>query len=235
MKLEYYREVVRRIRASGTDMIINLTTGPGGRYIPSDDEPARAAPGTLLTTPEIRTQHVVELKPEICTLDLNTMWFGGGAVINSPRNLRLMAERIYAAGVKPEIEVFDTGDLIMAQDLAAEGTIKLPALFQIVTGVKYGMPSTPEAMQLARSLLPKDCEWAGFGAGRHAFTMLAQAFILGGHCRIGMEDTVHLSRGIPAPSNAALVEKAVRIVRELGGTIATVAEARSMLSLPRPQ
>jgi uncharacterized protein (DUF849 family) len=235
MKLEYCREVVRRIRASGTDMIINLTTGPGGRYIPSDDEPARAAPGTLLTTPEIRTQHVVELKPEICTLDLNTMWFGGGAVINSPRNLRLMAERIYAAGVKPEIEVFDTGDLIMAQDLAAEGTIKLPALFQIVTGVKYGMPSTPEAMQLARSLLPKDCEWAGFGAGRHAFTMLAQAFILGGHCRIGMEDTVHLSRGIPAPSNAALVEKAVRIVRELGGTIATVAEARSMLSLPRPQ
>ncbi|MFN3746306.1 MAG: 3-keto-5-aminohexanoate cleavage protein [Hyphomicrobiaceae bacterium] len=235
MKLEYYREVMQRIRASGTDMIINLTTGPGGRYIPGDDEPARAAPGTLLTTPEIRTQHVVALQPEICTLDLNTMWFGGGAVINSPRNLRLMAERIYAAGVKPEIEVFDTGDLIMAQDLVAEGTIKLPALFQIVTGVKYGMPSTPEAMQLAKSLLPKGCTWAGFGAGRHAFTMLAQAFILGGHCRIGMEDTVHLSRGNPAPSNAALVEKAVRIIRDLGGTIATVAEARSIRSLSRPR
>ena len=231
MKLEYYREVMQRIRASGTDLIINLTTGPGGRFIPSDDEPAKAAPGTLLTTPEIRTEHVVELKPEICTLDLNTMWFGGGAVINAPRNLRIMAERMYAAGVKPEIEAFDTGDLVMAQDLIADGTIKLPALFQIVTGVKYGMPSTPETMQLAKSLLPKDCEWAAFGAGRHAFTMLAQAFILGGHCRIGMEDTVHLSRGVPAPSNAALVEKAVTIIENLGGKIATVEEARSILQL----
>ena len=231
MKLEYYREVMQRIRASGTDLIINLTTGPGGRFIPSEDEPAKAAPGTLLTTPEIRTEHVVELKPEICTLDLNTMWFGGGAVINTPRNLRIMAERMYAAGVKPEIEAFDTGDLIMAQDLIADGTIKLPALFQIVTGVKYGMPSTPETMQLAKSLLPKDCEWAAFGAGRHAFTMLAQAYILGGHCRIGMEDTVHLARGVPAPSNAALVEKAVTIIENLGGKIATVEEARSILQL----
>jgi len=235
MKLEYYREVMQRIRASGTDLIINLTTGPGGRFVPSDADPAKAAPGSLLTTPEIRTEHIVELKPEICTLDLNTMWFGGGAVINTPRNLRIMAERMYGAGVKPEIECFDTGDLVMAHDLIAEGTIKLPALFQIVTGVKYGMPSTPETMQLAKSLLPKDCEWAAFGAGRHAFTMLAQAFILGGHCRIGMEDTVHLSRGVPAPSNAALVEKAVILIENLGGKIATVDEARALLKLkPRP-
>jgi uncharacterized protein (DUF849 family) len=232
MKLEYYREVVQRIRTSGTDLIINLTTGPGGRFIPSDDDPTRPAPGTLFKAPEIRTEHIVELKPEICTLDLNTMWFGGGAVINTPRNLRIMAERIYAAGVKPELEVFDTGDLVMAQDLVAEGTLKLPALFQIVTGIKYGMPSTPEAMLLAKSLLPKDCEWAAFGPGRHAFPMLAQAFILGGHCRIGMEDTVHLARGMPTPSNAALVEKAVRIIGELGGKLATVEEARSLLGLP---
>lgn len=231
MKIEYYREVVKRLRESDTDLIINLTTGPGGRFIPSDDNPAQAAPGTLLTTPEIRTEHVVELKPEICTLDLNTMWFGGGAVINSPRNLKIMAERMYAAGVKPEIEVFDTGDLVLAHDLIAEGAIKLPALFQIVTGIKYGMPSTPAAIQLAKSHLPANCEWAAFGAGRHAYTMLAQAFILGGHCRIGMEDTVHLAKGTPAPSNAALVSKAVRIVQDLGGKIATVAEARALLGL----
>ena len=234
MKLEYYREVVQRIRASDTDLIINLTTGPGGRYIPSDGQPDVAAPGTLLKTPEIRTEHIVELKPEICTLDLNTMWFGGGAVINSPRNVRIMAERIYAAGVKPELEFFDTGDLILAQDLVAEGALKLPALCQIVTGVKYGMPSTPETMLLAKSLLPKNCEWAAFGAGRHAFPMLAQAFILGGHCRIGMEDTVYLAKGELAPSNAALVEKAVRIIRELGGKLATVAEARELLGLKTP-
>ncbi len=234
MKVEYYREVVQRIRASDTDLIINLTTGPGARYIPSDDQPDVAAPGTMFKTPEIRTEHIVELKPEICTLDLNTMWFGGGAVINSPRNVKIMAERIYAAGVKPELEFFDTGDLVLAQELVADGTLQLPALCQIVTGVKYGMPSTPETMLLAKSLLPKNCEWAAFGAGRHAFPMLAQAFVLGGHCRIGMEDTVYLAKGVPAPSNAALVEKAVRLIRELGGKVATVAEARELLGLKTP-
>jgi len=231
MKLEYYREVVQRIRRSETDLVINLTAGPGGRFIPSDDEPARAGPGTVLTTPEIRTAHVVELKPEICTLDLNTQWFGGGAVINSPRSIRIMAERMYAAGSKPELEIFTTGDIMLAHDLIVDGTLKLPALFQIVTGIKYGLPSTPETMSLMKSMLPPGSEWAAFGAGRHSFTMLAQAYILGGHCRIGMEDTVHLARGEPTPSNAALVEKAVRIIRDLGGKLATVAEARQILGL----
>ena len=233
MNREYYREVVARLRASDTDLIINLTTGPGGRYVPSDDEPARAAPSTTLTTPEARIAHVVELKPEICTLDLNTMWFGGGAVINSPRSIASMAEGIYAAGVKPELEVFDTGDIVLANELVAAGTLRSPALFQLCTGIKYGMPSTAEMMALAKSMLPKDSVWAGFGPGRHAFAMLAQALTLGGHCRIGMEDTVHLSRGTPAPSNAALVEKAVRIIGELGGRPATPAEARQILGLRR--
>ena len=231
MKLEYYREVVKRIKASGTDLIINLTCGPGGRYMPSDADPAVAGPGTNLLSADIRTEHIVELKPEICTLDLNTNWFGNGAVINEPRSIRRMAERMYAAGCKPEIEVFDSGDLGLAADLIADGTLKAPLLFQIVTGIKYGFPSTPEAMLLAKSMLPRDCAWAGFGAGRHAFTMMAQAYILGGHCRIGMEDTVHLAKGTPAPSNAALVEKSVGILRALGAQIATVREARELLGL----
>jgi uncharacterized protein (DUF849 family) len=231
MRMEHYREVVARLRASDTDLIINLTTGPGGRFVPSDDDPAKAAPSTTLTTPAARIAHVLELKPEICTLDLNTMWFGGGAVINSPRNVALMAEGIYAAGVKPELEVFDTGDIVLANELVAAGTLRSPALFQLCTGIKYGMPSTPEMMALAKSMLPKDSAWAAFGPGRHAFPMLAQAFILGGHCRIGMEDTVHLARGEPAPSNTALVAKSVRIIRELGGRPATPAEARQILKL----
>jgi uncharacterized protein (DUF849 family) len=233
MELAYYREVVERIRKSDTDLIINLTAGPGGRFIPSDDDPTKAAPGTNFKTAEVRTEHIVALKPEICTLDLNTNWFGGGAVINTPRNIKIMAERMYAAGVKPEMEVFDSGDLVLAADLVADGTLKQPLLFQIVTGIKYGFPSTPEAMMLAKSMLPKGCTWAAFGAGRHAFTMLAQAYILGGHCRIGMEDTVHLAKGTPAPSNAALVEKAVGIITALGGKVATVAEARGILGLAR--
>lgn len=208
MKLEYYREVVQRLRSSDVDLIINLTTGPGGRFIPSDDEPAKAAPGTMLTTPEIRTQHIVELKPEMCSLDLNTMWFGGGAVINSPRNIRIMAERIYAAGVKPELEVFDTGDIMLSRDLFAEGTLRTPALFQIVTGVKYGMAATPESLCYAKSLLPMDCEWAAFGAGRMAFPMLAQAFILGGHCR--MVSPLHKSNTADNRSKKSQVRTARR-------------------------
>ncbi len=231
MAIEHYREVVRLIRESDTDLLINLTTGPGGRFIPSDDEPARAAPGTKLTTAEIRTEHVVELKPDICSLDLNTMWFGGGAVINSPHSLRIMAERIYAAGVKPELEVFDTGDIRLAHALIADGTLRTPALFQIVTGVDYGMAATPETLAYARSLLPDNCEWAAFGASRMAFPMVAQAFLLGGHCRIGMEDTVYLSKGVKTPDNAALVAKAARIIDELGGRLATVAETRELLQL----
>ena len=235
MKLDYYREVVQRIRASDVDVIINLTTGPGSRFIPCDDDPSKAAPGSLCMTPEVRTEHILELKPEICSFDMNTMWFGGGAVINSPRMLRSMARRIYESGAKPEIEVFDTGDLVMAQELIADGTLKLPLLFQIVTGIKYGMPSTPETMILAKSMLPKDSEWAAFGPGRHAFPMLVQAFILGGHCRIGMEDTLHIRKGVLTPDNATLVAKAVRIITELDGKVATAAEARSLLGLAGPR
>jgi uncharacterized protein (DUF849 family) len=231
MEIEYYREVVKRIRESDTDLIINLTTGPGGRFVPSDDDPKIAAPATMLTTPEIRTEHVVQLKPEICSLDLNTMWFGAGAVINTPRNIRIMAERIYAAGIKPELEVFDSGDIQLAHDLIADGTLREPTLFQIVTGVKYGFSPGSETMLYARSLLPANSEWAAFGASRWAFPMLAQAFLLGGHCRIGMEDAVFLERGVKCNGNADLVDKGVRIIRELGGRVASVDEARGILGL----
>ena len=121
--------------------------------------------------------------------------------------------------------------IALINELVAAGTLKTPGLFQLCTGIKYGMPSTPEMMALAKSMLPKDSLWAAFGPGRHAFSMLAQAYALGGHCRIGMEDTVHLSSGQPAPSNAALVEKAVGIIRELGGRVATPTEARQILGL----
>jgi uncharacterized protein (DUF849 family) len=231
MKLEYYREVVERIRASDTDLIINLTTGPGARYVPSEDDARTAAPSSTLTTPEIRTEHVVALKPEICSLDLDTMWSNSGAAINSPRDIRSMAGRIYAAGVKPELEVFDSGDIQLAHALMADGTLREPALFQIVTGVKYGFTAGLETMQYARNLLPANSEWAAFGVSRDAFPALATAYLLGGHCRIGMEDAVYLERGVKTPGNAALVEKAVRIIRDLGGQVASVTEARAMLGL----
>jgi uncharacterized protein (DUF849 family) len=231
MELDHYREVVARIRAADPLLIINLTTGLGGRYLPSDDNPAVAAPGTTLLRPELRVEHVEALRPDICSLDLNTMFFGTSVVINTPRNIRIMAERIRAAGVLPELEVFDSGDIHLAHDLLGDGTLAAPALFQIVLGVRYGFPASSETLAFARGLLPRDCTWAAFGIGRHEYPMLAQAFLLGGHLRVGLEDNVYLEKGVLAPGNAALVAKAVEIVRLLGGSIASPAQARAMLSL----
>ena len=231
MELAHYREVVERIRDSGVDVIINLTTGPGQRFIPSKDDPKIAAPGTTLMRPERRVEHILALKPEICSLDLNTMWSGASAVINSPESITVMAQAIREAGTKPEIEVFDSGDIHLAKALLAEGVLDSPPLFQIVTGIRYGFSPTPQTLIYACSLLPADAKWAGFGIGRMAFPMVAQSFLLGGHVRVGLEDGVNIARGVLAPSNAAMVEKASRIINELGGDLATPKEARQVLGL----
>jgi uncharacterized protein (DUF849 family) len=234
MELQHYRAVVDYIRGSGVDLIVNLTTGPGGRFVPSQDEPKLAAAGTTLVRPELRVEHVVALEPEICSLDLNTMWFGSAVVINTPDNVAKMARMIAAAGTRPELEVFDSGDIHLAHRLIADGVIAAPALFQIVMGVRYGFSPTPQTLAYAVSLLPPGSDWAAFGIGRMSFPMVAQSHLLGGHVRVGLEDNVYLSKGELAPSNAALVEKAVRIVTDLGGSIATVREAREILALRGP-
>ena len=234
MELAHYRQVVELIRAENTDVLLNLTTGPGGRFIPSDDDPKVAAPGSSLTTPERRVEHIVALKPDICSLDFNTMFSGTSVVINTPRNLEKMSAAIRQAGTQPEYEVFDTGDIHLVKDMIAQGKLPFTPLFQIVMGVKYGAAATPETLMYMKSLLPADAVWAAFGLGRMAFQIVAQSFLLGGHVRVGLEDVVYLEKGVLAPDNAALVEKASRIVRDLGGTIATPADARRMLKMPQP-
>ena len=233
MELAHYREVVERIRASDTDLIINLTTGPGGRFVPSDDDPKLAAAGSTLVRPERRVEHVVALTPEICSLDLNTMWFGNAVVINTPRNAAIMAAAIRKAGVMPELEVFDSGDIQLAHQLLADGVLARPALFQVVLGIRNGFPATPETLLYARSLLPADAMWAAMGIGRMEFPIVAQACLLGGHVRVGLEDNLYLDKGVLAPSNAALVERAATIVELLGRSVATSAEARAILGLQR--
>lgn len=231
MDLGHYTEVVERIRAKNTALIINLTTGPGGRYHPSDENPAVAGPRTNLLRPEKRVEHVLALRPDIATLDLNTMTFGAEVVINSPSSITAMAEAMYGAGVLPEIELFDSGDCQLCADLIAKGALRTPGLASLVLGVKYGFPATPETMFYARSLVPPGIAWTGFGIGRAAYPLLAQSLILGGHVRIGLEDAVFIAKGELAPSNAALVEKAAWIVRNLGGELASADEAREMLGL----
>jgi uncharacterized protein (DUF849 family) len=231
MELSHYREVVERLRAADEDVVVNLTTGPGQRFIPGEDDPSVAAPGTTLMRPERRVTHVEALRPELCSLDFNTMYSGSSVVINTPASLSVMAERIAAAGVRPELEVFDSGDIQLANQFLREGRLEAPAFYQIVLGVRYGAVATPQTMAYMQSLLPAGANWGGCGIGRFEFPMLAQTWLLGGHVRVGLEDNIFIEKGVLAKSNAELVGKAVRIVRELGGTIASAGEAREILRL----
>lgn len=231
MRLDLYRELVERIREKNERVILNLTTGEGGRFIPSDDDPRVAAPGSTLCAPEKRVAHVEALRPEVCTLDFNTMWSGQASVINSPRNIEIMAQRILAAGVRPEIEIFDSGDLQMAKYFLRKRMLTGPLMIQLVLGVRFGAVATPATMAYLVGELPPDSVWAAFGIGRMAFPMLAQSVLLGGHVRIGMEDTVHTVDGELCRGNAQLVDKAVALVHSLGGAMASPEEARSILGL----
>ncbi len=232
MEVALYAEAVKLIRARNRELILNLTSGPGGRFQPSEDNPRIAGPRTTLMIPEKRVEHIALIKPDISTLDLNTMTFGREVVINTPDNVRRMAKVIRAAGVTPEIELFDSGDIALLHDLIADGTVEKNPLCSIVMGVKYGFQPSPETMLYARGLLPAGAKFTGFGIGRFAFPMVAQSYLAGGHARVGMEDAVFISRGVLTPGNAALVTKARLIVESLGGAIAGPAEARALFGLP---
>jgi uncharacterized protein (DUF849 family) len=232
MELGYYRDVVERIRGRNTQLILNITTGPGGRFVPSADEPRIAAPGTTLMAPEKRVEHIAVLRPEICTIDLNTMNSGKEVVINTPGSARRMAKVMKAAGVKPEVELFDSGDIALMHDLLNDGTLDSPVLCSLVMGVRYGFQPSPETVIYARNMLPANAEFTAVGIGKSSFTTVAQSYLSGGHVRVGLEDAVYLSRGQLAPSNVAMVEKARRMVEDLGAQIATTREAREIIALP---
>jgi uncharacterized protein (DUF849 family) len=235
MEISLYQEVVDRIRASGRDVIINLTTGPGARFVPADDDPQKPGPGTTMRTPAERVRHVVALKPEICSLDMGSMNMGPTVFINTPTHLEAMATAIRDAGVLPELEVFETGHLLLAKRLIESGHIMTPGMFQICLGISWAQPATTEAMTYMRNLLPAGSPWFAFGISLHQFPMVAQAVLLGGHPRVGLEDNIYLEKGKLAPSNAALVEKAVKIVEVLGDVVATPADARAILGLKATQ
>lgn len=231
MELDLYADVVRRIRQRNRELVINLTTGPGGRFVPSEDDPQQAAPGSTLCRPELRVAHVAALKPDVCSLDLNTMNSGDQVVINTPNNVRKMAQIIRDAGTLPELECFDSGDLVLAQTLIREGALPASSIYTLVTGVRYALPSSTEALLFGRSLIPAGAAWSAFGIGRWAFPIVAQAWLLGGHVRIGLEDTIYLDKGVLAPGNAALVARAREIIQHLGGTLASAREARAIWGL----
>lgn len=231
MAIEYYQDVVARIRKLNTQLIINITTGPGGRFVPDHDDPKMFGPGTTLMNPEKRAAHITVLKPEIATLDLNTMNSGKQVVMNTPGNARRMAKVLYDAGAKPEIELFDSGDIAMMLDMVKDGSLRGPLLTSFVMGVPYGFQPSPETVIYARNLLPADAQFTAIGIGRTVFPYVAQSYLAGGHVRVGLEDGVYIARGQLAESNAAMVEKARRMVEDLGAQIATPKEARAIIGL----
>ena len=234
-KLEYYREVVERIRTGDVDVVINLTTGMGGDLIVDDARPTVAGPGSDMAPALERLEHVEALLPEMCTLDCGSMNFYDGdyVAVVTPNQLRTMATRVKELGVKPELEVFDTGHIRLANKLIEEGLIDGPPLFQLCLGIPWGAPADVRTMIAMVDLLPPEAHWAAFAISRLELPFVAQSLLLGGNVRVGLEDNLYLRRGVLA-SNAQLVERAVAIVESLGARALTPAETRQKLGLKRP-
>ena len=229
-----FREVFERIRARNDEVIINLTGGMGGDLLLGpDDAPLQFAAGTDFVGPQQRMAHISALRPEIGSLDCGSLNFDEALYGTTPRYLRSMAQEFRRRGVRPEIEVFELGHIELARQLIAEGLFESPALFQLCLGIRYGAPATAEAMQAMRDALPPGVLWSAFGVGRMQMPMVAQAVLLGGNVRVGLEDNLYLEKGVLA-SNAQLVDRAVAIVQMLGAHVQSSAEARERLQISRP-
>jgi uncharacterized protein (DUF849 family) len=239
MATRHYREVVKRIRESKVDVLVNLTCGMGG-YIcigkhGLSDTPAA---GTDFVSQEDRMRHVIELcaeglyRPDIATLDCGTLNFGDGnrAYISTPDYVREGAGILRDLGVKAELEVFDTGNLWFVKQLIKEGLIPAPAMIQLCTGIAYGVPADTGHLLAMVNTLPPECVWSSFAVSRMQMPWVAQSVLLGGNVRVGLEDNLYLSRGVYA-SNAQLVAKARTIIEAMGARIVAPAQVRDRLQL----
>ena len=227
-----FREVVDRIRSRSRSVILNLTGGMGGDLlIGPEHAPLALREGTDFVGPHERIAHVLDLLPEIGSLDCGSLNFDELLYGTTPGFLRTMARAYQQKNVRPELEVFELGHIELAKQLMAEGLIDQPALFQLCLGIKYGAPATSDAMKAMRDALPPGSRWSAFGLGRMQMPMAAQAVLLGGNVRVGLEDNLYLDRGIPA-TNAQLVERARSIIELLGVRVLTAPETRERLGLP---
>jgi uncharacterized protein (DUF849 family) len=229
-----YGEVVEAIRSSDVDVVLNLTAGMGGDLVLGGVEsPLPPSPeGTDMAGASERLAHVAELLPEICTLDCGTMNFAEGDYVmtNTPSMLREMARRIQALGVRPEIEVFDTGHLVFARQLIAEGLVDEPAMLQLCMGIPYGAPDDPGTLLALVNQLPEGCVFSAFAIGRMQLPYVALAPLVGGNVRVGLEDNIWLERGVNA-TNGQLVERAVTILEAMNVRVLGPGEVREKLRL----
>ena len=229
-----FKEVVERIRDSETDVVINLTAGMGGDWVPSEENPSMPGPGTDMIGPEERLAHVKEIHPEICSLDCGTMNFGNGneIYISPPGYLREMASMIQEWGVKPELEVFELGQIRYAKQMIKEGLINEPPMFQICLGIPWGAEQTVDSMKVMKDELPTNASWASFGIGRMQMPMAAAAVAMGGNVRVGLEDNLYLEKGVLA-SNDQLVTRVIEIIQRMGSRVLSPKETRDKLKLKK--
>jgi uncharacterized protein (DUF849 family) len=227
-----FRDVVDRIRSRNDSVILNLTGGMGGDLmIGPEHSPLEFRAGTDFVGPHERMAHVLDLSPEIGSLDCGSLNFDELLYGTTPGFLRTMARAYQQKQVRPELEVFELGHIELAKQLMSEGLIDRPALFQLCLGIKYGAPATSEAMQAMRDALPAGSLWSAFGLGRSQMPMAAQSVLLGGNVRVGLEDNLYLDKGIPA-TNAQLVERARTIIELLGVRVLSAPETRERLGFP---
>jgi uncharacterized protein (DUF849 family) len=233
--LELYREVVERIRDSETDVIINLTTGMGGDlFLGPDDDPLNFTSDTDCVGQLERMEHVEALLPEICSMDCGSFNYMGQnyVYVSIQTMLEMGAKRLQEIGVKPELEVFDAGQIWFARHMVEQGLIDSPPLFQICLGIPWGAPATPGVFQAMVNELPDGCNWSGFAIGAMEMPIVAQAALLGGNVRVGLEDNLYLEKGVLA-SNAQLVDRARIIIEAMGASVQAAEEARHTLGLQK--
>ena len=234
-KLEYYREVTEYIRASGTDVVLNLTAGMGGDIVFGGTEaPLPLVAGTDMAGATERVAHVAQCLPEICTLDCGTMNFAEADYVmtNTPGMLQAMGQMMTDLGVKPEIEAFDTGHLWYAKQLVADGILEPDALVQLCMGVPWGAPDDLNTFMAMVNNVPPNWTFSAFSLGRNQMAYVAASVLAGGNVRVGLEDNLMLERGVLA-ENYQLVERARGIIEALGARVIGPEEVRQKLKLTK--
>jgi uncharacterized protein (DUF849 family) len=231
-----YAEVVGHVRDAGVDVVLNLTAGMGGDMVFGGvEQPLPPGPGTDMAGATARLAHVADLLPEICTLDCGSMNFAAGGdyvMVNTPDTLRAMARQVRALGVKPELEVFDSGHLVMVREMLRDGLLDDPVLIQLCMGIPYGAPDDPLTLMALVHALPPGAVFSAFSIGRMQVPYAAMAALAGGNVRVGLEDNLFLSRGVLA-TNGALVERAAAILTAMGARILGPEDVRKKLRLAK--
>jgi len=233
---QLYKEVVDRVRDADVDVVINLTAGMGGDItFGTGENPLPLNPkGTDMVGPLERLAHVEEILPEICTLDCGTMNFAESDYVmtNTPSMLKTMAKRVQELGVRPELEVFDTGHLVFVKEMIREGLLDDPVMIQLCMGIPYGAPDDPGTFMAMVNQLPANATFSGFSIGRMQLPFTIMAALAGGNVRVGLEDNLYLERGVFA-SNDNLVARARDVLEKVGVNILGPQDVRDKLKLQK--